>query len=88
MEICFVVRGAEDKRAERRMMSSRSSVGRGGLAGAAGLVFEAVVVVVGEISSVLREDFMSCDFVSRICAVLKAYMLLVFVWWNWDEVLL
>lgn len=57
--ICFGGKGAEVRRAERRMMSSRSSGGRGAFGGATDLDFEVVVVEGGEISRVLRADFIS-----------------------------
>lgn len=74
--ICFVVKGAEFRRADRRRMSSRSSEGRGGFGGAEDLDFE-VVAEEEETSRVLRADFMSWDLASRIWADLSACVVLV-----------
>lgn len=81
--ICFDVKWGEFRRADRRRMSSRSSLGRVGFGGAMDLDFE-VVPEEEEMSRVLRADFMIWDLASRIWADLSACVVSVKVGEGWS----
>ena len=69
-------RGAEERREERRSISSRSSVGRVAVVLAGALDFEVVLVVGAASSRLLRALRRSWDFAARIRAALRDCVLL------------